>query len=65
MLQLKKIVYQNEDVLNVNIACFIYSSIGREEIANVQWDCMSLPTPWNPKPGNMLCCSNMRDLRRI
>ena len=45
MLQLKKTVYQDGDVLNVNIACFIYNSIGREEIAKVQWDYVSLPTP--------------------
>ena len=32
----KKIVNQNGDVLNVNISCFIYNSIGREEIANIQ-----------------------------
>ena len=44
MLQLNKIVYQDGDVLNVNIACFIYNSIGREEIAKVQWDYVSLPT---------------------
>ena len=37
------------DVLNINIAYFIYNSIGREEIADVQWDYVSLPTPWNPK----------------
>ena len=49
MLQLKKTVYQDGDVLNVNIAYFIHNSIGRKEIANVQWDYVSLPTPWNPK----------------
>ena len=49
MLPLKKTVHQDGDVLNVNIACLIHNSIGREEIANVQWDYVSLPTPWNPK----------------
>ena len=46
---LKKIVYQDRDVVNGNIACFIYNSIGREDIANVQWGYVSLPIPWNPK----------------
>ena len=32
MLQLKITIYQDGDILNVNIACFIYNSIGREEI---------------------------------
>ena len=49
MLHLKKTVYQDGDVSNVSITCFIYNSIRREEIANVQWDYVSLPTPWNPK----------------
>ena len=35
VLQLNKNIYQDRDVLNGNIACFIYNSIGREEIANV------------------------------
>ena len=48
-LRLKKNVYQDGNVLNGNIAGYINSSIGREEEANVQWDYVSLPAPWNPK----------------
>lgn len=36
--------------MNGNIARYINSSIGREEEeANVRWDYVSLPAPWNPK----------------
>jgi len=43
-LQLEKDVYQDGDVLNGNVAGFINSSNGREEIGNVQWKYMFLPT---------------------
>ena len=48
-LRLKKTVYQDGDVMKGNIAGYINSSIGREEEANVCWDYVSLPAPWNPK----------------
>ena len=41
----KKTVYQDEDVLNGNIANFIYNFIGREEIVIMHWNYVSLHEP--------------------
>ena len=49
MLWLKKNVYQDEHVLQGNIAKFINSCIRRKETANVMWNYMSLPTQWDLK----------------
>ena len=48
-LRLKKTVYQNGLVLNGNIVGYINNYVGREEEANVRWDYVSLPAPWNLK----------------
>ena len=61
-IYVKKDVYQDEDVLNGNVAGFINNSIGRVHLENVLWEYVSLSIPWNPKHWGYIMTIATRDI---
>ena len=62
VLKVEEDIYIDGSVEKGNVAGFINSSIGREEIGNVVWEYSMLPKPWKENEWGFVMTIASRDI---